>query len=210
MVMLACQTDFSANTDGFGALADQLCAHVAKHRPDTPDSLLSQKFDGASETIDETIKGLAGKIGENIRVARIAVLDNGKGRIGGYLHHDQKQGALISLTTSADAAKTDAYLRQLGMHIVSMRPLAARGDEVDAKVLERERSVYLDSDEVKAKPEEHRAKIVEGKLKKFLAGVALTEQPWVLDPKQTVQQALEATLGKDARIEAFELFAIGG
>ena len=43
------------------------------------------------------------------------------------------------------------------------------------------------------------------KLQKFFAGAALLEQPWVLDDKLSVQKALEAALGKDARVEGFSL-----
>jgi elongation factor Ts len=209
MVALACETDFSANTDDFGSMVAKMCAHALKHRPDSPATMSAQKFDGDSTTIDETLKQLVGKIGENMQLANVAHYENAKGRVGTYVHFNNRASALVSITCDAPAEKTDAFIKELGMHIVSSRPSALSRDQVSADAIERERAVYAESDDLKGKPADRIGKILEGKLEKYFQGIVLLEQPWVKDPAITVEKALAAALGASARIQAFSLFQAG-
>jgi elongation factor Ts len=95
------------------------------------------------------------------------------------------------------------------MHITALQPAALTRDEIPPEVFERERRVYLESEDVLAKPEDKREMIVKGKLERFYKDAALLDQPWVLDPKQSVSKAAEAALGKGAKIEAYALFRLG-
>ena len=132
-----------------------------------------------------------------------------EGLIGNYIHHDGKSGALVSMTTNRPAEEVDAFLKTLGMHITAIRPVALTRDEIPAETVERERSVHLGSDDVQKKPEDKREMIVKGKLERFFKDAALVDQPWVLDPKASVNKALEAALGKGSKIEGYKLFQLG-
>jgi elongation factor Ts len=157
------------------------------------------------------LKQLSGKLGENMLVPKIARFENRAGRVGAYVHHNDKIGALLSV--SAPAASPDevtGFVKTLGMHVAANRPLALRRDDVPAELAERERQVYAQSEEVLKKPEDKRERIVGGMMEKFFSGAALLEQPWVLDPDTSVEKALQKALGKDARVEAFALFVVGG
>lgn len=209
MVALSCETDFSANTDDFSGLVAKLCAHALAQRPASPEAMLAQKLDGGTTTVDDTIKALVGKIGENMQLANVAHFENVKGRVGTYVHFNHRAGALISITSDAAPEKIDAFIKQLGMHIVSSKPTALTRAEVSAETVEREQNVYRESDELKGKPADRIEKILTGKLEKFFAGVVLPEQPWVLAPEQTVTKALAAALGPNAKIERFALFQVG-
>ncbi len=204
IVALTSETDFVAKTEDFVALAEKLARHVAERAPKGVEELLGQELAGGGP-IGETIKSMSGKMGENMQVAALARFENAAGCVGAYVHHDQKQGALISISSPRPAQEVGAFLRSLAMHVVARKPIALRREEIPAEVVERERKVYLESEDVLAKPEDKRGFIVDGKLQKFFAGSALLEQPWVLDDKLSVQKALEAALGQDARIEAFSL-----
>jgi elongation factor Ts len=204
IVALTSETDFVAKTEEFVKLAEALAAHVAQRAPADVDALLRQELAGGGP-IAETIKAMSGKMGENMQVAGLARLENTKGRVGAYVHHDQKQGALVSITSSRPAAEIDAFLRTLAMHVVARKPIALKREEIPAATVERERGVYLESEDVLAKPAEKREFIVKGKLEKYFANSALLEQPWVLDDALPVQKALAAALGADARIEGFAL-----
>jgi elongation factor Ts len=82
--------------------------------------------------------------------------------------------------------------RRLAMHISFAAPRYRSVDEVPAEELANERSIYENQADVQSKPEEVRAKIVEGRLRKeFLSGVALSEQSWIHDPSLTAGKALE-------------------
>jgi elongation factor Ts len=209
MVALTCETDFVAKTDEFQALLAKLCEHAAKHMPATPEAMLSQKLAGTNDTVQEAIKGLVGKLGENMQVAQLACYQNKQGYVGGYLHHNGKVGALVSLTTDAPADKVEPVLKQLGMHISASKPSALTRADVAPELIAREEAVYKESEDVKSKPADRQAMIIKGKLEKFFESAALLEQPWVHDPKHDVQKALAAALGPAAKVERFTLFQVG-
>jgi elongation factor Ts len=144
-----------------------------------------------------------------MQLASMAHYENNKGRVGAYVHFNNRAGALVSISSDAAPEKIDGFIKELGMHIVSSRPTVRTRDEVAPDAIERERAVYRESDDLKGKPADRIGKILEGKLEKYFQGIALVEQPWVKDPGITVEKALLAALGKNARIEAFSLFQTG-
>jgi elongation factor Ts len=209
MVCLTSETDFVARTDEFASLASELAEHVARVNPDTAESLLDNPFRGRGTSVGEALKALSGKLGENMRVTQIQRFESPTGRVGGYVHHDGKTGALISIKSERPAAEVDAFLKTLGMHIAAMRPLALARERIPAELVERERAIYLESEDVLQKPADKREMIVKGKLERFFKDAALLDQPWVLDPKLSVAKATEAALGQGASIEAYALFRLG-
>jgi len=206
LVALTTETDFVVKSEDVSHLLDSLAAHVLEHRPAGVAECLAQPW-GAGGTVDEAVKSLSGKAGENMSLGGVAWFENLAGRVGAYVHHNWRVGVLISVTTSADAEKVDAFLKVLGMHVAAIKPAVLSRDDVDPEVLAREKAIYLE--EVQGKPENIQEKIVQGKLEKYFQQVALIEQPWVKDDKLSVQKALEAELGADSKIEAFAQFRIG-
>jgi elongation factor Ts len=171
--------------------------------------LLQQAMKDAG-TVADALTTQVGQVGENIQITDLVRQENVEGRVGAYVHHDYKQGAIVSVTTGADADKAAATLKALCQHIVVFMPPYCSRADVPADVVEREKAVIAESDEVKKKPEAVRDKIVTGKLNKFYAGSVLADQPWILDDKQSVQKALEAELGAGTRIESFQRVRLGG
>ena len=163
LIALECETDFAARNEQFVALVDELGTHGLKNLPQNADQMLAQNLE-SGETVEGRIKSLVGLVGENMRLSRAASYENSAGRVGSYIHHDQKQGVLLSVTTSADGAATDEFLKKVGMHIASMRPSALSKDEIPAETIERERNIYLDDENLKKKPEEIQEKIISGKM----------------------------------------------
>jgi elongation factor Ts len=207
LVAMTCETDFVAKTEDFQELLKGVGTFVAEHNPQDLNGLLATKWPRTGTSLQDTVKLLVGKIGENIQVARMARLENAQGRVGSYVHHNQKVGVLVSVTTEAPEDKAAEVLRELSMHIAMYNPVASARSQVPAAEVEREKAIYLD--EVKTKPKEMQDKIVAGKLEKFYADKVLPEQKWIKDDTKTVQKVLEETLGKGARIEGFARFQIG-
>jgi elongation factor Ts len=207
MVALTSETDFVARTEDFKSLLGRLAKVAFDRKLNSPEALLEQKLDGT--LAQEAIKGLSGKLGENVQVPKVAYFENPKGQVGGYVHHNDKVAALVSVESSAPAGKLQAFLKDLGMHVTFARPQALVREDIPAQLVERERAVVADSEDVKSKPEDKRERIVSGKLEKFYAGLALLEQPWFKDDKQSVAKVLAAELGQDARIAGFALFVVG-
>ena len=206
LVAMTCETDFVARTADFGKLLYDVSELVAEKNPADPEALgrLPMK-DGNS--VGDTLKLFVGKLGENVRVPRLARLENMKGRIGSYVHHDGKKAAIVSVTTEADEDQVGEALKEICQHIVVFSPAAARRDQVAASAVERERAIYVE--EVKSKPADMQEKIVSGKLEKFYADQVLPEQKWMKDDTKTVQKILDEKLGKGAKIEGFARFQIG-
>jgi elongation factor Ts len=206
LVAMTCETDFVARTSDFGKLLYDISELVAEKNPGSVDALSNLPLKSGT-SVGETLKLLVGKIGENIRIPRAERLENMKGRIGSYVHHDGKKAAMISVTTDVDEDKVGEALKELCQHIVVFNPVAAKRDQVSESAVERERAIYLE--EVKSKPPEMQEKIVAGKLEKFYADQVLPEQKWMKDDTKTVQKILEEKLGKGARIESFVRIQIG-
>jgi elongation factor Ts len=214
MVGVACETDFLAGSEKFKAFVDELAETVRDTDPDGAEDgsrpLLAQRWHGSDTPVSGRIQETIGQFGENIRVTDLARFECPEGRVGGYIHHDKKQGAIVSVRTSADAAKADDLLRALCQHIVVFMPGYLNAESVPAEEVEREKAVIRESDEVKKKPAEFQSKIIEGKLRRFYAEKTLEEQPWIHDDKLTVQRAIEKELGRGTKIQGFRRIRIGG
>ena len=212
LVGLACETDFLASSDKFIAFVDRLQQAVEQHDPDgleDGERPLMTRVIGEEGTIADAIKSAVGQFGENIQVTQMIRLENPKGRVGVYIHHDNKQGAIASVTTGADGAQAADTLKALCQHVVVFGPAHANREDVPAEDVEREKAVIAESDEVKSKPENVRDKIVNGRLNKFYAGIVLADQPWILDDKTSVQKALDKALGGSSRIETYSAVKLG-
>lgn len=207
MVALTSETDFVARTEDFKVLLTKLARVAFEKKLASPEALLEQKLEGAS--VQDAIKGLSGKLGENVQVPKVAFLEAPKGQVGGYVHHNDKIAALVAVDSDAPAAKLQTFLKDLGMHVTFARPQALVREEIPADAVEREKAVLADSEDVKSKPEDKRERILAGKLEKFYAGLALLEQPWFKDDKLSVAKVLAAELGPSARIRGFALFVVG-
>jgi elongation factor Ts len=194
MVAVGCETDFVSGNDEFQAFAKSVLEAVHANGPD------------AVESLEDDRAALAGKLGENIVVVGAERFETGAGEVlNAYTHPPaHKIGVLVALEGGSEE-----LARQLAMHISFAAPEWTTREDVPAEVVEAERQVYLNSDELAGKPEQARDKIVEGMLaKRFFAaqpGGALTEQPWIHDSAKTVGQTLEEA---GARVVAFRRLSV--
>jgi elongation factor Ts len=139
-----------------------------------------------------------------------------QGVVVSYLHHNGQVGSLVELNCETDfVARTDDFqqlARDIALHVASADPIAVNPEDVPADLLERERRIAEEQVVQEGKPENIRAKIVDGKLKKFLAERTLTEQPFVRDDKKTVGQLIKESsgkLGETISVRRFARFKIG-
>jgi elongation factor Ts len=158
----------------------------------------------AVETFEDERLALIGKLGENIVVAGAARFETAEGSaLAGYAHPPaNKIGVLVELVGgSAELA------RQVAMHVSFAAPEWTSRADVPEDVVEAERSIFANSDEVQSKPEAAREKIVDGMLgKRFYAatpGGVLVDQAWIHDASKTVGEALAeagASVARFARV----------
>lgn len=206
LLELTCETDFVARTADFEAVAEALVRQLAASAPVTLEEFLAAPAPGdAGRTVADLVKEVSGKTGETVVLRNVARFAAGEGAaVGLYLHHNRQVGVLVEAMAAPAAAAGQApvrdLLRELAIHIASASPLAVRGEEIPAEVLERERRIGREQAAEEGKPEAIRDKIVEGKVRKFMAENALLEQPWVKDPQRPVRQ-LVAEAGRAAGAE---------
>jgi elongation factor Ts len=194
MVAVGCETEPVSKNDEFQSFAKKVLEAVHADGPGAVDALEQDRVD------------VSAKLGENIVVVGAERYEIGDGEIvNAYAHPPaNKIGVLVKLEGG-----TEELARQLAMHISFAAPEWTTKEDVPADVVEAEKQVYLNSDELEGKPEQAKEKIVEGMLaKRFFAaqpGGALTEQPWIHDTAVTVGQAL-ADAG--ARVVAFTRLSV--
>jgi elongation factor Ts len=146
-----------------------------------------------------------------------------EGRIGSYIHHNGKVGVIVEVQCEDDfAARNEVFqdfTKKLSMHIAAAvpAPVSVTRDGVSADLVAKEREIaqgQLDGDPKNArKPADIRAKIVDGKVNAFYKERVLLEQPWVLDPTQTVDQVLKGViqkLGQNIVVRRFARLEVGG
>ena len=136
-----------------------------------------------AEGLDAKRETLVQEIGENISVRRAAVIDSDDGFISSYLHGDNRKAVLVELDS-----QDDELGRDLAMHITAINPMVVASSEVSADVLAKEREIYTTQAEESGKPAEIVEKMVEGRVRKFLAEVSLVDQPFVKDRQPQDQQ----------------------
>jgi elongation factor Ts len=157
------------------------------------------------------------KASEILRKKGIAKAEKRAGKVAAqgvvvsYLHHNGQVGALLELNCETDfVARTEAFqqlARDIALHVASADPIAVNPEDVPAELLERERRIAEDQVAQEGKPENIRGKIVEGKLKKFVAERTLVEQPFVRDDKKTVGQLIKEASGKLGEVISVRRFA---
>ncbi len=201
VVELTCETDFVAKGADFKATVASLARQVVANG-DT--DLASQPYEGdPSQTVDDLVKGMAGKLGENIGLGRVVRLEAGEGLIEGYKHVQQERGTIGVLVELTGVDPSDPKAREVGhdiaLHVASESPRWVTRDEVPADVVESERQVLENLTRNEGKPEAAIGKIVEGRLGGFYKSNVLTEQGFVRDPKVTVG-SLVSSLGPEAKI----------
>lgn len=211
MIELNCETDFVAKTDGFQGLARELAHHVAEHAPEglNAGSIDAQPFRGT--TLAEAVKTVSGTTGEAMTLARFARYAKSNGVVASYLHHNGQVGVLVDVEGPAGDGLT-ALAKDIALHIASADPMGISEADIPADVLSRERRIAEDQVAAEGKPEAIRSKIVDGKIRKFVAERSLTGQPFVKDEKQTVGDLIQAAakqLGGAVTVKRFGRFKVG-
>ena len=142
-------------------------------------------LDKASEIL--RLKGMA-------KAEKRAGRNASEGLVVSYIHHNNQVGVLLELNCETDfVARTDEFgqlAREIALHIASADPIGVNPADIPADLLDRERRIAEEQVAKEGKPENIRGKIVDGKLKKFVAERTLTEQPFVKDDSKTVGQLL--------------------
>lgn len=206
-----CESDFVAKTDSFQEFGQQLASQVAATPASGVEELLGQPWKANPKlTVAEYLNEIIGKIGENIRIRRLARTEGGV--VTAYIHHGGRIGVLMQLQASQATPEVQAVGKDLAMQVAATTPLAVRPEDLDAAVVEKERAILMVQAKETGKPENVLAKIVDGRMKKFFSEVCLLDQQFVKNPDQTVRDYLkqmEKETGASLAVQGFVRYQLG-
>ena len=196
IVEVNCETDFVAKNEDFKSFVNGLAKHIATTKPADMDALNASVCACCNMKIEDAVKDKIATIGEKISIRRFEVLE---GELATYVHNS-KIGVLISAT-----AQDETLLKDVALHIASSAPEFVSRAQIPASVIEEETRIEMGKEDLANKPENIRAKIVEGRVNKLMAQKCLLEQSFVKNPDQTV----EALLAGKLEIKSFVRWTLG-
>ncbi len=186
------ETDFVARDAGFIAFANDVAAKAAA------ENLL--EIAALKEAVETDRQALVQKIGENVDVRRVSKLEGEV--LGFYVHGNNRIAVLVALQGGNEELAKD-----IAMHIAAVNPQVINPADMPAEVVEKEKEIIKAQPDMAGKPENIVEKMIEGRIKKFLAENSLTEQAFVKNPELTVGQLAKnagATVVNMVRFEVGE------
>lgn len=196
IIEVNCETDFVAKNDEFKELVANLAKLVVEKKPADVDALLATTCDKCGKTVEEIIKEKVATIGEKITVRRFDIVE---GNPATYIHNG-KIGVLLNTDCSDETLGKDVCL-----HIASNAPEFVSREEIPQSVIDEETRIEMGKEDLASKPEQIRAKIVEGRINKLMSAKCLLEQPFVKNPDQTIAQLTEGKMN----IKCFIRYVLG-
>jgi elongation factor Ts len=204
LVEINCETDFVARNETFRAFCDEVARKLA----------LDPKVDLEADRVAQVAK-----IGENIKISRSERLEvSGNGLIAAYIHTGGKVGVLVEVgagkesTVASDEFKQ--LVRDITLQIAAAHPYVVTREEIDPTVIAKEKEIA--AEQVKNKPPQAIAKIVEGKLEKFYQTYCLLDQAFVKRGEDNVEVSVRdhiarvgKKLGDEVTIRRFVRFQVG-
>ncbi len=197
IVEVNCETDFVAGGEEFADFVNSIANVGLSEKPISVEQLSALKI-GAS-TIEEARRVLIAKIGENVSIRRIEMLQSEKGRYGQYMH-----GTRIGVLVDVEGGD-NSLAKDLAMHIAASKPAYVATENVPPEDISKEREIFMAQAAGSGKPEEIVAKMVDGRIRKYLSEITLLGQPFVKDPNITVEKLLQRAGGSVAGFVRFKV-----
>lgn len=192
LVEVNSETDFVARDDGFKGFVAKVADKAFSEKSDDVAAVMAGDLESDREALVQ-------KIGENIGLRRIANVEGDT--LGAYVHGNQRIAVLVSLKGGDESLAKD-----VAMHVAAVNPQFVAPENVSQDVIDKESDIIKSQPDMAGKPENIVDKMIQGRIKKFLSEISLTEQAFVKNPEVTVGQ-----LVKDAGAEVvnFVRFEVG-
>ena len=194
LVEVNSETDFVARDDSFLDFVAKVVDRAFELKVED----VAQVLDGELEKDREA---LVQKIGENISVRRIASLEVDHGTVGVYVHGNSRIGVLVGLSN-----KDTTLARDIAMHVAAVNPKVVASEDMPRTIIDAEKEIYTSQALDSGKSEDIALKMVEGRIKKFLAENSLLQQSFVKNPDQTIGELIAAN---DTSVKSFIRYEVG-
>jgi elongation factor Ts len=216
LVEINTETDFVSRNPDFQTFVASV-ARLALDTGDDLEALKSSSYPDTGRTVEEQLTHLIATMGENMNLRRVAVLSAKPGVVGAYVHNALspavgKIGVIVALQSDAPVQALEPVAKQLAMHIAAASPAFVAREDVDTRLLDRERSVLAEQARATGKPETIIEKMVEGRLRRYYEEVCLLDQTFVIDGESKVSDVIERVakeVGRPLKVTAFQQFVLG-
>lgn len=192
MVEVNSETDFVARDENFLNFAEKVTEQAFATKQTDVAVLMTGELETARQALIQ-------KIGENISVRRIAMVAGG--RVASYIHSNKKIGVLVALNGGDEELAKD-----IAMHVAAVIPMVINPEEVSPALIEKEREIFTAQAQDSGKPADIIEKMIDGRIRKYLAEVSLVSQPFVKDPDTLVGNLLKKA---GATATAFIRYEVG-
>ena len=194
LVEVNCETDFVGRNENFRNFATEVAKVIVQSKATLVEQLLSEKWPGKNETVQQRVAEMIATIKENITIRRFVRYEApANASLGTYIHGGGKIGVMVELLaqSGAKSSKLEDVARDIAMHVAAAEPRFLSRTDVTPKDLDTEREIARDAAAKSGKPENIVEKMVSGKMDKFYGEACLLEQPYIRDDKSTVTQYLD-------------------
>tara|TARA_X000000368_G_C22983540_1_gene691033 strand:+ start:108 stop:962 length:855 start_codon:yes stop_codon:yes gene_type:complete len=189
------ETDFSAKSDTFLNFLD-LIGNIALNQND-PNLKLENflKIKENEKSVLDILTEMIAKIGENLIINDLKIFDNKDLNVNYYIHNPYRKniGKIVSAVFFLSEDVNDdtiQFTKNLCMHIAASKPEAMDINQLSNEIIENEKKIQQEMIKDSGKPSNVMEKILEGKMKKFFSEVTLLNQSFVINPDQTIKEAI--------------------
>jgi elongation factor Ts len=213
MIEVNSETDFVAKNEEFINFVEEISEVTFLNSGDLEKTLNTKMKN--KKNVKENLVALISKIGEKITIRRSNFVDSNKSINFSYIHSSIKRnmgkiGVLLSLESKKEKKDLLEFGKQLAMHIAALSPMALDKNELDKKILMKEKEIITEELKNSGKDPNIIDKIAEGKLNKFINDNTLLNQEWIIEPKKKVKDVLKELEGKEKiEIKSFIRFKVG-
>jgi elongation factor Ts len=186
-LILNCETDFVAKNEDFVTLANKL-VEIA----------WNDGADAARDAAPALINDVVLKIGENIQLGNIDEVTGDA--VGAYVHHTGKTAAVVALSGG-----NPEIARDVAMHVAAMRPAYKSSMDIDEESKAAAAAVFQKEVDESGKPEDIKAKMLEGKLSAYFKEQTLMEQPFFKNPELTIGKLVG---DNNATVDKFVVYSV--
>lgn len=195
MLEMNCETDFVGRDESFLAFSNKVADIALAGKIADVEALKAADLDGT--TVEEARLALINKIGENINVRRVQIIEGAN--LGAYIH-----GGRIGVVSVLEGGDEE-LAKDIAMHVAASSPAYVKPENVPADVVEKEKAIQVEIAVNSGKPAEIAEKMVVGRMKKFTHEVSLTGQPFVKDPSTSVADLLKSNSADVVNFFRFEV-----
>jgi len=207
------ETDFVAKNDEFIKFVEEI-SNISLHNSGVMNNILKSKMKNG-KNVEDNLVSLISKIGEKITIRRSDFVDSKNVINFSYVHTSTKKnlgkiGVLLSLETSMNKKNLLEFGKQLSMHIAASSPLSIDKNNLDQKIIEKEKEIITEELKNSGKDTKIIDKIAMGKLNKFISDNTLLNQEWIMEPKKKVKDIIKEIATKDKIVvKKFVRFKVG-